>query len=83
MSIRKERLRGVGDQGRQIDDVRRRRAGVLGSQAELGGEFTTDPQRRLRLRADQLGLASQSDVEALKAELETIKQAQAESESNG
>lgn len=63
MSIRKEIRRGVGNQPRQIDAKRRERARALSSQKDLGSEFTTDAQGKLRLKADQLGLASKADVE--------------------
>ena len=77
MSIRKEIRRGVGNQPRQIDAKRRERARALSSQKDLGGEFTTDAQGKLRLKADQLGLASKADVEALTAKLDNIAKAQA------
>ena len=77
MSIRKEIRRGVGNQPRQIDAKRRERARALSSQQDLGSEFTTDAQGKLRLKADQLGLASKADVEDLAAKLDNIAKAQA------
>jgi hypothetical protein len=82
MSIRKEIRRGVGNQPRQIDAKRRERARALSSQKDLGSEFTTDAQGKLRLKADQLGLASKADVEDLAAKLDNIAKAQAATENS-
>jgi hypothetical protein len=82
MSIRKEIRRGVGNQPRQIDAKRRERARALSSQKDLGSEFTTDAQGKLRLKAYQLGLASKADVEDLAAKLDNIAKAQAATENS-
>lgn len=70
---RKETLRGVGDQPRQIDDKRRERVRAFSSQADMGEEFTADGAGRMRLDPSKVATLSPEELASMKADIDNLK----------